>query len=107
MAMKEALAGGGVVLAALAFFVGSLFGESTKPVENVVEPAADAVGLSPVESNCPDGWKDTSTEAEHAVVFSCTRGTWVVFLNADRTFSHAREGEGAFEFDRTKVTGWR
>ena len=107
MSFKDACAGGGLLFAAASLFMGSFIGEQARPYENVVEPAAE-VAFSPSES-CfgREGWKNTSTEADHAVVISCTRDGWIVILAPDKSFSHALNPAGnAFEFDPAKVPNW-
>lgn len=67
------------------------------------------VALSPAESRCPEGWKDTSEEADHAIVLKCEKGDWIVYLREGGTFSHAlqKNTPGAqFIFDPKEVPGW-
>ena len=104
MSVKDALAGGGWVLA-LVLSVSAFFaGEAVKPVENVVEPVVE-VAFAP--GPCHAGWSDTSTSDEHTRVLSCTKGQWIVFLRPDGSFNYAWDGiSPAFETDPTKVPNW-
>ena len=54
MSIKGALAGGGALLVAAAFLLGTLFGEQAQPMDN----ALDAVS-SPADVRCRDGWTET------------------------------------------------
>ena len=97
-ALAAALAA--LVLAAYAF----------NPVEQaerqVAEPVARSLGIT--TGRCPGGWKDTSAEAEHAIVRSCSRDGWLVVLQ-DGRFSHGFQLDtpGArFVFDPRGVPGW-
>lgn len=106
MSFKDAVAGGGWLLAIATFWLGTIFG--TAGGNTVVEQAKDLVANAPAaERRCPAGWEDTSVEADHALVYRCERGAWVTILNPDLSFSHARQGDsGPFEYDQTKVPGW-
>ena len=59
-----------------------------KPVEQV-RPVAQSLGV--LAGQCPGGWHDDSAEDADAVVKSCSRDGWVVFLDADGDFSHGYE----------------
>ena len=101
------MAGGGLLLAGLSLFVGSLIGEQAKPYENVLEPAVEEAFSPTLSCYGHAGWTDTSTEADHALVISCTRDGWIVILAPDKSFSHALNPAGnAFEFDPAKVPNW-
>lgn len=101
MNLKTALGGGGALLAAVAFVGGTLFGGSGAP-----DAAIDAVQAP--ASRCPDGWKDTSVEDEHAKVFSCVWGDHIVYLNGDMSFNYSWDGKSPeFNYDASKVPAWR
>ncbi len=101
MNFKTAIAGGGALLAALTFTLGTLLGTSGVP-----EKAAD-VAFSPA-NGCPTGWADSSATDEHTVVFSCSKDGWLVILNGDKSFNYAWDGRSPeFEYDSSRVPGWR
>lgn len=102
--MRNALAGGGALLAVAAFLAGSLFGETTQPIETTTEIVAE----SPASQLCPDGWKDTSTEDEtHLVVYSCSKGDYLVILTPTGEFNYAiQTGNPRFITNSTEVPGW-
>lgn len=58
MSVKQALAGGGLILASITFVVGMLFGEGAEPVENAGELASRASG----EPQCMTDWIETKGE---------------------------------------------
>lgn len=113
MSIKDALSGGGWLLAIVVFVGGSLFGAGTEYAASPVENTVDAVAESPAFSPCPDGWTDTSTSDEHTPVLSCQRTVngekWLVVLAPDGAFDHATilDLPGAiFVFDKALVPGW-
>ena len=107
MSLKDAVGGHGWIVAAagIVLSIAAFFGgEQAKPIENVVEPVAQSVSVSCYGH---EGWENTSIEADHALVISCTRDGWIVILAPDKSFSHALNPAGnAFEFDPAKVPNW-
>jgi hypothetical protein len=108
MNVRDALAGGGALLAAVAFVGGTILGGSGAP-----DAAIDAVS-SPA-AVCPDGWTDVRSEdktshdgSKHVVVNACEWGDWIVYLNEDGSFSHAWDNNSSeFIYDPAKVPAWQ
>jgi len=94
---------GGAVLMAI-----GAFGLNEAKVETPISPDPHAETPS-VHAPCPDGWADTSKEADHAIVLSCEKDEWLVILHGDGTFSHALQKDtpgAAFVYDPREVDGW-
>jgi len=75
------------------------------PVEVAVGPVENLV----TAGQCPSGWHDNSADDVDAVVKSCERDGWVVFLDAGGEFSHAYQQDtpGAeFVMEASEVPGW-
>lgn len=98
--LKDAMAGFGWAVAAVAFIAGSLFGDAAHPVDKLTPSA-------PVSTPCPAGWEYTAVR-DHVAIESCSRDGWVVVL-----------GINGFEYgllttdpnatpvsDPAKVPGW-
>jgi hypothetical protein len=101
MNVRDALAGGGALLAAVAFVGGTILGGSGAP-----DAAIDAVS-SPA-AVCPDGWNDVSSKDEHGVVNACVWGDWIVYLKGDKSFDYAWDNKSSeFIYDPAKVPAWQ
>ena len=104
---RTALAGGGGLLAAIAFVIGGAVGDSTNP--NVADKATDPViaVFAPAERLCPDGWTFESEKGPDARARFCIRGEWTVWLKEDGSFSHGWDGKSPdFVFAPADVPGW-
>ena len=107
MSVKDALAGGGWLVAlvvGLSSFVGGAVVEhEAKPVQDV----EDFIANAPASRLCPAGWRDTSSRDEHTVVMSCSKDGWLVIVDQGGGFQYAlQDGAPAFETDARRVIGW-
>ena len=103
MNLNDALGKGGWLVAlavgAAAFFGGDV-AEPLDRVDNLV------AGSPAEESICPPGWANTSSEADHAIVLSCSKDGYLVILDQGGAFQYAwQDGAKDFEYDAGKA-GW-
>ena len=92
-------------LVALAVGAAAFFGgDVAEPLDRV----DDLVAGSPAEERlCPPGWEHTSSEADHAIVLSCSKDGWLVILDPSGAYQYAwQDGAKDFENDAGKVPGW-
>lgn len=96
----------GIVIAILTGFGGLDLGGDT--VNNIDSGGGNVTVHVPAEAvECPDGWANTSDQDEHTVVLSCSKDNWIVYLNADKSFSHAWDQESPdFIFNEGDVPDW-
>lgn len=102
--LRNAAAGGGLLLAGLSFVGGNVTGDAVDPVEKVRDVASSPVSL------CPPGWTDHKQEPFDVVIRACVRDEWFVIVHADGSFNYGYQMNtpGAeFVFEHTKVPGWR
>lgn len=94
----SALAGAILAISAGLTFITSSGDTDATPV---AQPAAEAV-------ECPNNWdKHVETDAD-AIVISCSRGAYIVYLHGDGSFSHAwhKDSGEDFIFDPHAVPQW-
>ena len=102
--MRNALSAGGWLVASAALVGGSIFGDVAEPLDRTTDLIA---GSPAAESPCPDGWADTSTRDEHAIVLSCQLDGWTVWLTPEGQFNYAWDGKSKdFQYDAGKVPAW-
>lgn len=108
MDIKQVLAGGSAILFAIGVITGSVLGETAKPYANVVEPAAEEVGLAPTEPAhpfCHPGWEAKVVKTIDTQSYNCIKGEWTVVVDtATGEFLLAERG-GSF-FPEDAVPGW-
>lgn len=110
MSIREAALSVSTLVGGVLFIAGAFTGEQAKPWDNGVEEVAREVNLAPAEvSRCREGWKDTSTTADHTPVYRCERNGWTVILNPDNTFNYGFQDPKVNpnrEVNPANVPGW-
>ena len=104
MNIRDALAGGGLLLAAAAFVAGGIVGEQAQPIKQIDE-AAESIGIAPVHSYCHAGWEADEVKTQGIVSLTCQKDNVTVILDGTGAFNIA-EHNGRFIEREAEVPGW-